>query len=115
MKGTNFLKNLGFLFNEKEKVLNAFKGNIFPMKIMGDDAREKTSSTPSKILKRITTQGTGIKLRTHKQMLQSLPIALAQVKIGNASKNLLNKTRPTIYSLYHAKEITNAMNSIQLK
>ena len=83
------------------------------MKIMGDDAREKTSSTASKIPKRRPTRGTGIKLLTPKQMLQSLPIALAQVKIGNASKNLLNKTRPTI--LYHAKEITTAMYSIQLK
>ena len=33
-------------------------------------------------------------------MLQRLPIALAQVKAGNSSKNLLNET---IYSLYRAK------------
>ena len=33
-------------------------------------------------------------------MLQRLPIALAQVKAGNASENLLNDIRQTIYSLY---------------
>ena len=33
-------------------------------------------------------------------MLQRLPIALAQVKAGNASENLLNDIRRTIYSLY---------------
>ena len=33
-------------------------------------------------------------------MLQRLPIALAQVKVGNASENLLNDIRQTIYSLY---------------
>ena len=33
-------------------------------------------------------------------MLQRLPIALAQVKAGNASENLLNDIRQTIYSLH---------------
>ena len=39
-------------------------------------------------------------------MLQRLPIALAQVKVGNTSENLLNEIRRIIYSLYQAKEIT---------
>ena len=34
-----------------------------------------------------------------------LPIALAQLKTGNASENLLNEIRQYIYSLYSAKEI----------
>ena len=33
-------------------------------------------------------------------MLQRLPIALAQVKAGNTSKNLLNEIRQIRYSLY---------------
>ena len=32
-------------------------------------------------------------------------IALAQVKAGNISENLLNEIRQIIYSLYRAKEI----------
>ena len=52
-------------------------------------------------------------------MLQGLPIALAQVKGGNTSENLLNQIRQIIYSLHRAKEITkkvykNMMNSIKL-
>ena len=39
-------------------------------------------------------------------MLQRLPIALAQVKAGNPSRNLLNEIRQVIYFLYPAKEIT---------
>ena len=39
-------------------------------------------------------------------MLQRLSIALAQVKAGNTSENLLNEIRQIIYSLYWAKEIT---------
>ena len=39
------------------------------------------------------TKGTGLKTLTPKQMLQRLPIALAQVKAGNNSQSLLNKIR----------------------
>ena len=38
-------------------------------------------------------QGTGIKILTHKQILQRLPIALAQIKAGNNSESLLNEVR----------------------
>ena len=52
-------------------------------------------------------------------MLQRLPIALAQVKLGSTSENLLNKIRQITYSLYREKEITkkvynNIMNSIKI-
>ena len=52
------------------------------------------------------TKGTGLKTLTPKQMLQRLPIALAQVKAGNNSENLLNEIRQIIYSLYQSKQIT---------
>ena len=39
-------------------------------------------------------------------MLQRLPIALAQVKPGNNSKNLLNEIRQIVCSLNQSKEIT---------
>ena len=48
-----FKKTLAFPFNGGEKVLNTFKDNIFPVKVMGDDGREKTLPTPSKIRQRI--------------------------------------------------------------
>ena len=38
-----------------------------------------------------TKQGTGLKILTTNQMIQILPIALAQVKAGNNSKNVLNE------------------------
>ena len=52
------------------------------------------------------TKGAGLKILTPKQMLQRLPIALAQVKTGNNSENLLNEITQIIYSLYQPKEIT---------
>ena len=52
------------------------------------------------------TKGTGLKILAPKQMLQRLPIALAQVKAGNNSESLLNKIRQIVYSLYHSKQTT---------
>ena len=52
------------------------------------------------------TKGTGLKILTPKQMLQRLSMALAQVKAGNNSENLLNEIRQIVYSLYQSKEIT---------
>ena len=38
-------------------------------------------------------------------MFQRLPIALAQVKAGNNSQNLVNEIWQIVYSLYESKEI----------
>ena len=51
------------------------------------------------------TKGTGLKILTPKQMLQRLPIALAQVKAGNNSESLSNEIRQNVYSLYQSKQI----------
>ena len=65
------------------------------------------------------TKGTGLKILTPKQMLQRLPLALAQVKAGNNAEILLNKIRQIVYSLYQWKQIpkkvhNNIIKSIQL-
>ena len=41
-------------------------------------------------------KGKGIEILTPKQMLQRLPRALVQVKMGNTSKNLINEIRKII-------------------
>ena len=62
----------------------------------------------------------GLKIWTAKQMAQRLPIALAQVKAGNNSENLLNEIRQIVHSLYQSKEITkkvynNIIKTIEIK
>ena len=52
------------------------------------------------------TKGTGLEILTPKQILQRLSIALAQVKAGNNSENLLNEIRQIVYYLYESKQIT---------
>ena len=57
-------------------------------------------------VRRQATKGTGLKILTPKQMIQRLPIALAQIKAGSDSEILLNEIRQIVYSLYQSKKIT---------
>ena len=61
------------------------------------------------------TKGKGLKILTPKQTLQRLPIALAQVKAGNNSQNLLNEIKQIIYSLYQSKEVTKKVYNNLMK
>lgn len=47
-------------------------------------------------------------------MLQSLPIALAQVKVRNGSQKLLNKIKTILYSLFRSHNITKSYTIIYL-
>ena len=49
-------------------------------------------------------EGTGLKILAPKQMLQRLPISLAQIKAGNNLQSLLNEIRQIVYSLYQSKQ-----------
>ena len=62
-----------------------------------------------------TIKGTGLKILTPKQMVQKLPIALAQVKAGNNSESLLNEIRKIVYSLCQSKQITKKVYSNIIK
>ena len=60
-----------------------------------------------------------LKISTPKQIIQRLPIALAQVKADNISGNLLNEIGQITYSLYQEKEVTkkvynNIMNLVNI-
>ena len=81
------------LYKARTKVIEYFHGYF----LMVSEA--KLNATKS-------TKETGLKTLTSKQMLQRLPIALAQVKVGNNSESLLNEIRQIVYSLYQSKEIT---------
>ena len=75
------------LYEGRELTLNALKSGIFP--ITGTQGKGRPSDLAGQV-----------KVLSPKQMLQRLPIALAQVKSGNTSENLLNEIRQIIYSLY---------------
>ena len=80
------LENLYNFLEGRERVLEAFESKIF--------------STKSKVAGILNNDHSKLKILTHKQIFQRLPIALAQVKASNNSENLLNEIRQIIYSLY---------------
>ena len=61
------------------------------------------------------TEGKGLKILTPKQMLERLPIVLAQVKAGNNSESLLNEIRQIVYYLYQSKQITKKVHNNIIK
>ena len=63
-------------------------------------------------LKQSKKKGTGLKILTLKQMLQRLPITLAQIKEGNNSESLLNEIRQIFYFLYQSKKFTKKVYNI---
>ena len=75
-----------------------------------DDYSLMMSEAKTKSKQNNTTKGTGLKIFTPKQMLQRLPIALAQVKAGNNFENLLNEIRQIIYCNW-----TRTQNHLVLK
>ena len=60
-------------------------------------------------------QGTELKMLTRKRMLQRLTIALAQIKSGNNSENLLHEIRHIVYSLYQSTGITKKVYNNLIK
>ena len=57
-------------------------------------------------------QGEGIKILTPNQMLNRLPIALAQLQAGNNSNKLKNEIRQLLYSLYRSKNMTKQVYNL---
>ena len=94
---TNVINNVTNLYESREKVVQMFNNyaknrsrNIYESKYR-----------------------TGLKILNPQQMLQRLPIALAQIKAGNNSECLLNEIRQIVNSLYQSKQITKKVyNSI---
>ena len=94
---------LTIFFKSREETINFFRDYVEMLSDANYNAKQNE------------TEGKGLKILTSKQMLQRLPIALAQLKAGNNSENLLNEIRQIIYSLYQLKEITKKVYSNLMK
>ena len=60
-------------------------------------------------------QGQGIKILTPNQVLNRLPISLAQLQAGNNSEKLKNEIRQLLYSLYRSKNMTKQVYNNLIK
>ena len=59
--------------------------------------------------------GSGLKILTNKQMLNRLPILLAQIQRGNNSIKLKNEIRQILYSLYRSKVLAKTVYNNLIK
>ena len=60
-------------------------------------------------------KGEGLKILSNKQMLNRLPILLAQIEAGNNSIKLKNEARQILYSLYRSKLLTKTVYNNLIK
>ena len=79
------INNLEKFYSSREEVINFFRDYIEMLSDANYDSKQNE------------TKGTGLKILTPTQMLQRLPIALAQIKAGNNSEGLLNEIRHIEY------------------
>ena len=102
---------------EQEKVINNLERFYVSRQEVIKFFRDytETFSDANYRAKQNETKGKGLKILTPKEILQRLPIVLAQVKEGNNSENLLNEIRQIIYSLYQSKEITKKIYNNLMK
>ena len=75
------INNLEKCYLSREETVNFFRDYFEMLSDANYDSRKNK------------TEGKGLKILTAKQMLQRLPIALAQVEAGNNSESLLNEIR----------------------
>ena len=97
------ISNIENLYKSRQKIVNMFNN-------YAKNASKRTYEAKH--------EGRGLNILTSYQMFKRLPIALAQIKAGNNSENLLNEIRQIVYYLYRSKKITkmlynNIINSIK--
>ena len=73
------ISNLENFCKSREEVINFFRDYVEMLSDANYNAKQNE------------TKGKGLKILTPKQIIQRLPIALAQVKARNNSENLLNE------------------------
>ena len=103
---------------KKSKLLNIFNGGLEDSeKEIKEMSKEEIETEKPynivKVVKKILDfnkieqqEGQSIKILTPNQMLNRLPIALAQLQGGNNSKKLKNEIRQLLYSLDRSKNMT---------
>ena len=121
-KSLKKLRNKFINFEEFNKEYNKFMGNVVKFEYYKSEKKDGSVSTNQKRMRRYardlkgivdlyniksgsdkSKKGEGLKILTNKQMLNRLPILLAQIEAGNNSIKLKNEARQILYSLYRSK------------
>ena len=135
-RSLRLLRNKFIDFDEFNEEYNKFTHNVTELKKYKYETKKKFSINQKKMgrydrdLKNIvdlyniynlksdsytSMEGKGLKILTNKQMLNRLPILLAQIEAGNNSKSLKNELRQILYSLYRSKVLTKTLYNNLIK
>ena len=108
-KSLKKLRNKFINFDEFNEEYNKFMNNVAKgLKDIADLYNIKLGSDTSK-------KGEGLNILTNKQMLNRLPILLAQIEAGNNSIKLKNEARQILYSLLRSKVLTKTVYNNLIK
>ena len=103
------------LKKSRNKLINFSEFNEEYDKFMDDFTKfeyyksEKEPGNKPQLGNVMSKKGEGLKILNNKQMLNRLPILLAQIEAGNNSNKLKNETRQILYSLYRSKALTKTV------
>ena len=117
---SDMYKNLNKTINSEENKVqvNAIKDKLanlmeeFENRPTTNAKKIENTNNMVKIVERIlefnqpNQSGQRLKILTPSQMLNRLPIALAQLNAGNNSEKLKNEIRQILHSLYRSKKLT---------
>ena len=133
-KSLKTLRNKLINFSEFDEKYNKFMDNIVKFEYYKSEEKPGSVSMNQKKMRRYardlkdiadlyniksgsdtSKKGEGLKILTNKQMLNRLPILLAQIQAGNNSKSLKNELRQISYSLYRSKVLTKTVHNNLIK
>ena len=133
-KSLKKLRNKLIIFSEFKEEYNKFLDNIVKFEYYKSEKEPGSVSPNQKKMRRYVRdlkdiidlynlksdidsckKGERLKILNNKQMLNRLPILLAQIEAGNNSIKLKNEARQILYSLYRSKILTKTVYNNLIK
>ena len=104
-----------FEYHKSEKEPGSVSPNQIKMRRYARDLKDIADLYNLKSDSDTSKNGKRLKILTNKQMLNRLPILLAQIEAANNSIKLKNEARQILYSLYRSKVLTKTVYNNLIK
>ena len=104
-----------FEYHKSEKEPGSVSPNQKKMRRYARDSKDIVDLCNLKSDGDTSKKGEGLKILNNKQMLNRLPILLAQIEAGNNSIKLKNELRQILYSSYRSKVLTKTVYNNLIK
>ena len=95
--------------------MSILKIRMMHVNVKSDELKDIVKELERAIFGNEELSGSGLKILTNKQMINRLPILLAQIQAGNNSNKLKNEARQMLYSLYRSKLLTKTVYNNLIK